>query len=160
LYLLSIEALVKISLRSFRTLSAFSLFLLGTLSAFSQTGLVISQIYTAGGNTGALYNAKFVEIYNPTSSPVTMANWTIQYSSATGTSWSVQATLNGTLPPGQYFLVQGTPGSNGSALPVAGDVTSALAPAAAAGKLLLANTSTAQTGRRRPHRLRGHRKLC
>jgi uncharacterized protein len=138
--------LVKISFRSFRTLSALSLFLFSTLSALSQTGLVISQIYTAGGNSGALYNAKFVEIYNPTSSPVTMTNWTIQYSSATGTSWSVQATLNGTLPAGQYFLVQGTPGSNGSALPVAADVTSALAPAAAAGKLLLANTSTAQTG--------------
>jgi len=138
--------LVKISFRSSHTLSAFALLLLSSLSAFGQTGLVISQIYTAGGNSGALYNAKFVEIYNPTSSPVTMANWTIQYSSATSTSWSVQATLNGTLPPGKYFLVQGTPGSTGSALPVAADVTSALAPAAAAGKLLLANTATAQTG--------------
>ena len=30
------------------------------------TGLVISEVYGAGGNSGALYNADFVEIFNPT----------------------------------------------------------------------------------------------
>ena len=30
------------------------------------TGLVISEVYGAGGNSGATYNADFVELYNPT----------------------------------------------------------------------------------------------
>ena len=35
------------------------------------TGLVISEVYGGGGNTGAQYTNDFVELYNPTSSAVT-----------------------------------------------------------------------------------------
>ena len=34
------------------------------------TDLVISEVYGAGGNTGATFNADFVELYNPTGNPV------------------------------------------------------------------------------------------
>ncbi len=35
------------------------------------TGLVISEVYGGGGNTGATYNNDFVELYNPTDAAIT-----------------------------------------------------------------------------------------
>ena len=32
----------------------------------ASTGLVISEVYGGGGNAGAILNADFVELYNPT----------------------------------------------------------------------------------------------
>ena len=34
------------------------------------TGLVISQVYGGGGNTGAPYSHDFIEIFNPTATPI------------------------------------------------------------------------------------------
>ena len=34
------------------------------------TGLVISEVYGGGGNSGAVLNADFVELYNPTGAAV------------------------------------------------------------------------------------------
>ena len=67
------------SFRSFRILSVFSLFLFSTLSAFGQTGLVISQIYGGGGNSGAPYTFDYVELYNNSSSPISLNGDSIQY---------------------------------------------------------------------------------
>ncbi|RZK95797.1 MAG: lamin tail domain-containing protein [Hymenobacter sp.] len=46
--------------------------------------IVISQVYTAGGNANAAYNQDFVELFNRSTSPVAITGWTIQYASATG----------------------------------------------------------------------------
>jgi hypothetical protein len=37
-------------------------------------GVVISQIYGAGGNTGATYKNDFIELFNASSSPVTLTD--------------------------------------------------------------------------------------
>jgi predicted extracellular nuclease len=79
-------------------------------SAFADTGspVVISQVYGGGGNASAPYQNDFVELFNRSGGPVTLDGWSIQYSSAGGTSWgSNKANLpTVTLQAGQYYLVQ------------------------------------------------------
>lgn len=80
------------------------------------THLVISQVYGAGGNSGAAYNTDYIELFNPTNASVTATNWSIQYASASGTTWQV-ATFSGIIPAGGYFLVRGASGANGAPIP-------------------------------------------
>jgi endonuclease G, mitochondrial len=80
--------------------------------------LVISQVYGGGGNTGATYKNDYIEIYNPTvGTTFDVAGWTLQYASATGSSWTNMTPLGGLIGPGEYFLVQLAGGTNGSTLP-------------------------------------------
>ena len=43
------------------------------------TGLVISEVYGAGGNNGALENADYVELFNPTGAPISVVGDYIHY---------------------------------------------------------------------------------
>lgn len=85
--------------------------------------LRISQVYGGGGNTGAPYTHDFIEIFNSSSSPVSLNGLSLQYASATGTgNFGASDTQLTELPdvllqPGQYFLVQEAGGVNGSPLP-------------------------------------------
>ena len=109
--------------------------------------IVISQVYGGGGNSGAPYANKFVELFNRGSAAASLANWSIQYASATGTgsfSSNVLALPDATVPAGGYFLVQLAGGVNGSPLPAA-DATGTLNPAATAGKIIVASTSAGLT---------------
>lgn len=112
--------------------------------------VVISQIYGAGGNTGATYNQDFIELYNRSSVPVNITGWTLQYASAAG-NFSTAAnnflTLSGTIGPGKYFLVAAStpPGGVGAALPTP-DQSVNFGMAAGAGKVLLRNTSPGFNG--------------
>ncbi len=125
----------------------FSLLFAPQIWAAGSTTVVISQLYTAGGNSGATYNADYVELHNISSTPQTLTGWSLQYSSATGTTAaasviSIPGTV--TIPAGGYYLVQGTAGSTGAALPVTADVTlSGLAMGASGGRIYLTNSSTA-----------------
>src|SRR6266545_4300063 len=47
--------------------------------------VVISQVYGGGGNAGAPYTHDFVELFNRGSATVSLAGWSVQYTSATGT---------------------------------------------------------------------------
>ena len=49
------------------------------------TGLVISEAYGGGGNSGATYNNDFIELYNPTCAAISVNGWSVQYRSAAGT---------------------------------------------------------------------------
>ncbi|HXM57931.1 MAG TPA: PKD domain-containing protein [Candidatus Dormibacteraeota bacterium] len=112
-------------------------------------GVVISQVYGGGGNSGAPLQNDFVELFNRGAAPVSLAGWSLQYASATGTGTlganAGQLTeLTGSLAPGQYLLVQeGAGAGNGSPLP-APDVTDGtpIAMSATAGKVALVNTTT------------------
>ena len=46
--------------------------------------VVISQIYGAGGNSGATLQNDYVELFNRGAEPVSLAGWSVQYASATG----------------------------------------------------------------------------
>ncbi|WP_217183023.1 ExeM/NucH family extracellular endonuclease [Streptomyces sp. AC495_CC817] len=102
------------------------------------TGVVINEAYLSGGSAGAAFKNKFVELFNPTSAPITLDGMSLQYRSATGTgAFNGVAPLTGTIPAGGYFLVQGNSnGANGAELPKA-DVVSTLAPSGTTGTLAL-----------------------
>jgi DNA/RNA endonuclease G (NUC1) len=102
--------------------------------------LVISQVYGGGGNSGATYQNDYVEIYNPTTSPVDVAGWTLQYFSAasTGISTNIQP-LGGVIGPGEYFLVAlASGGAVGAPLPAA-NISGGINMSATAGKIALAS---------------------
>jgi len=111
-------------------------------SALAAPGpVVISQVYGGGNNGGASHRNDFIELFNRSSAPVSIEGWTVQYASATGSSWA-QTKLTGTLQPGQYYLVQESGGTtNGVALPQA-DATGTLTMSATSGKVVLVNNAT------------------
>ena len=78
--------------------------------------VVISQVYGGGGNNGAVYSNDFVELYNPSSSPVDLTGWKILYNSKGKTFTNEdkpQSTgLTGTIPANGYYLVQQAKGAN------------------------------------------------
>ncbi len=104
--------------------------------------VVISQVYGGGGNTGAQYTNDFVELFNPTSSTVTVTGWSIQYASAAGTSWSNTVSLTGTIAPYSYYLVKlASGGAVGVALPTE-QVSGTINMSATAGKIALVSSTT------------------
>jgi DNA/RNA endonuclease G (NUC1)/uncharacterized protein YjdB len=104
--------------------------------------IVISQVYGGGGNAGALYTNDFIELFNRGTTPVVVNGWSVQRSSAGGTSWDGVAPLSGTIQPGQYYLVQQAAGAGGTqALPTP-DAVGTGAMGATSGKVILAQTTT------------------
>lgn len=109
-----------------------------------QSPVLISQIYGGGGQTGATLNADFVELHNRSDSPVSLVGWSVQYASASGTTWQ-SAALSGSLAPGAYHLLRLTGGTHGAPLPPA-DSTGSINMSASSGKVALRNTTSAFTG--------------
>ncbi|RDC58498.1 hypothetical protein DU508_00385 [Pedobacter chinensis] len=107
--------------------------------------IVISEVYGGGGNSGAVYKNDFIELYNPTLTAVDLTGWSVQYASAAGTSWQV-TTLSGSIAPKGFYLIQEAAGTAGTTNLPTPDKTGTIAMAAGAGKVLLANVTTAQTG--------------
>ena len=68
--------------------------------------LVISEVYGGGGNNGATYTHDFIEIFNAGTTSVNLGGYSVQYTSASGTSWQVTPLTSVNLAPGQYYLVQ------------------------------------------------------
>ncbi|HEY0491787.1 MAG TPA: ExeM/NucH family extracellular endonuclease [Telluria sp.] len=121
--------------------------------AFAASDIVISQVYGGGGNSGAVFKNDFVELFNRSSREISLAGWSIQYTSsngpgATGTSnWGVAALPSKTLMPGQYMLIQMAAGTGTQpALPVAPDGTGSLNLSGSSGKILLSSESAPLTG--------------
>ena len=107
--------------------------------------VVISQVYGGGGIAGATYKNDCVELYNRSASAVSLANYSIQYASSTGTAWTA-IPLSGTIQPGHYFLVQGTSsGTVGASLPTPDVSNASLSMSSTKGKLALMSTQTAIT---------------
>jgi uncharacterized protein len=71
----------------------------------ASSDMVVSQVYAGGGNSGAAFANDFVELFNRGTTSVDLSAWSIQYASATGTSWQVTS-LSGSVQPGGYYLVQ------------------------------------------------------
>lgn len=112
------------------------------------TGVVINEAYLSGGSAGSAFKNKFVELYNPTSSPITLDGMSLQYRSATGTgAFGGVVPLTGTIPAGGYFLVQGgtnNAGSSAAALPTP-DATGSINPSGTTGTIALVNGTSAVT---------------
>ena len=109
--------------------------------------LVISQLYGGGGNSGAALTHDYVEIYNPTGVSFNLAGWSLQYASATGTSWTNKQPLGGTVAPGEYFLVRlASGGANGAPLLVTPNITGDINMSATTGKVALVSNNISLAG--------------
>jgi 5'-nucleotidase len=83
------------------------------------TDLVINEAYVNGGSSGASYLNKFVELYNPTSSAVSLTGDTLQYRAPTSTvvpSGAQVFTLTGTVAAHGHFLIM-LPGNGATTNP-------------------------------------------
>ncbi|CAI9398912.1 ExeM/NucH family extracellular endonuclease [Aestuariimicrobium sp. T2.26MG-19.2B] len=109
--------------------------------------LIINEAHLRGGSSNQPYTHKFVEILNPTGSPVVLDGLTLQYRSATGTSNATTVVpLTGTLASGDLHVVQGgSNGTTGTALPagVVDQVASGLNPSGTTGTIYLVQGSSA-----------------
>lgn len=106
--------------------------------------VVINEVYGGGGNSGAAFNRDFIELVNKTTAAVDLAGWSVQYASATGTSWTTKTNLTGTIPAGGRFVVGGAGGANGASFTP--DLEGGINLSGSAGKVALVNTQTALPG--------------
>lgn len=128
---------------------------LGTLiaqSALAAGTVRISQVYGGGGGSSGYYNDDYVELFNNSGAAVVVpaGGWALMYGSATGTSFGSTAGNVALIPAGTtipscgYLLIRvGTTGTNGLALPVTPDLSTA-GPniSATTGKIALVNNQT------------------
>ena len=112
---------------------------------FSQ--IVINEVYGGGGNAGSVCKNDFIELYNNGAADVDLTGWSVQYASATGTTTWTVTNLTGIIPAHSHYLIQELVGAAGgtSSLPTP-DATDTIAMSATAGKVILCNTTTQQSG--------------
>lgn len=110
------------------------------------SSIVISQVYGGGGNSGATYKNDFIELYNLGTTAVDVTGWTVQYGSATGTTWNNRTELSGIIEPGKYYLIQEAAGTGGTVNLPTPNATGTIAMSATAGKVALVNNNIALTG--------------
>jgi hypothetical protein len=129
--------------------SSTSVISLSVQSPPPPTTVKISQVYGGGGNSGSTYTNDFIELYNSGSTPVQLDGWSVQETSATGTSWIVNGPptlLSGAIQPGHYYLVQeSAQGGGTTGLPNA-DATGAINLGATNGKVALVATTATLSG--------------
>jgi hypothetical protein len=106
----------------------------------------ISQVYGGGGNSGSTYTNDFIELFNQGPNPVSLNGWSVQATSASGTSWTGNGQptlLTGTILPGHYYLIQESQGSAGTTALPGADAAGALTLSAGNAKIaLVASTAT------------------
>lgn len=104
--------------------------------------VVVSQVFAGGGNSGAPYANDFVELFNRGSTSMDVSGWTIQYASATGTTWQ-STPLSGSIGPGRHYLVQlASAAAVGAALPTP-DATGTTNLAVSGGKVAVVRDAAA-----------------
>jgi hypothetical protein len=116
-----------------------------TTQAPPAANVVINQVYGGGGNSGSTYKNDFIELYNNEDTPVNLSGWSVQYAAPAGTAWQVHA-ISGIVSPHSFFLVQEAAGTGGTLNLPTPDATGTLAMGGVNGKVLLSNTTVAQTG--------------
>jgi Lamin Tail Domain len=123
-------------------LSALALLLAAASASGSGAGsVVVAEVFAAGGNSGAAYANDYVELFNRGASAVAVDGWTVQYASASSTTWQSTA-LSGSIPAGGRYLVQfASGGANGSLLP-APDATGTTNLAVTGGKVAVVDNAT------------------
>ena len=109
------------------------------------TGLVISEVYGGGGNSGATFTNDFIELYNPTAAAISVDGSSVQYRSATGTTAQV-TNLAGSVPAGGHYLVQEAAGTSVTDKPLpAPDATGTISMSGTNGVVLLVPSTTGFT---------------
>ncbi|MGA8977859.1 MAG: ExeM/NucH family extracellular endonuclease [Pedococcus sp.] len=109
------------------------------------TGLVISEAYGGGGNSGSTYTHDFIELYNPTTSAISVNGWSVQYRSAGGTATGAVTNLSGSVPAKGYYLVQEAMGSGGTTALPTPDATGTISMSGTGFQVWLSNGTAALT---------------
>jgi uncharacterized protein (TIGR03437 family) len=109
------------------------------------SGIVISQLYGGGGNSGATLRNDFIELFNSGNQAVTVTGWSVQYAAATGVSWN-PTVLDGVIQPGQYYLIQEHAEGGGTVSLPTPDVSDNTNLSATDGKIALVSNATALSG--------------
>ncbi len=131
-----------------RAHAVLALLVVGTATSIAAAQqVVISQVYGGGNGTSATYKQDYVELRNRTGAPIDLSGWSIQYASATGSTWLKRDIVSGTIPANGYFLVQmSTGGTVGADLPTPDVIApTTINMAAAQGKVALVNNQTTIT---------------
>jgi len=117
----------------------------GAAGAVCMPGVVISAVF--GGNSATNpFKQDFVELHNRTGASVSLAGWSIQYASSTGTSWAVNA-LSGSIAAGGYHLVGLAASSGGTAIPTPDSTPASPSNLSGTnGKVALVSATAALTG--------------
>lgn len=115
--------------------------------AAPSTGLVISEAYGGGGNSGATLKNDFIELYNEGSAATNLSGYSVQYISGnvTGTSSWTTTPLSGSVPAGKNFLIQESKGAGGTADLPTPDAIGTLTLSGTAGTVALVKSATALT---------------
>ncbi|MFG6502251.1 ExeM/NucH family extracellular endonuclease [Microbacterium sp. P05] len=111
--------------------------------------VVINEVYGGGGNSGAAFKNDFVELTNVSDAAVSLQGWSLQYASASGTSWNNKLDLTGLIAADGTLLVSLSGGSVGADLPTP-DLTGGINMSGANGKIALVNSTTQLTGSGNP----------
>jgi hypothetical protein len=117
-------------------------FAAASASGSGSGSIVVSEVFAAGGNSGAAYTHDYVELFNRGAGSVAIDGWTLQYASSASATWGSTA-LSGTIPAGGRYLVQlASGGTNGGTLP-APDATGTSNLAVTGGKVAVVDDATA-----------------
>jgi hypothetical protein len=76
---------------------------------------------------------------------VNVTGWSVQYASASGSTWSATP-LSGTIPPGRYYLIQEAQGAGGSVNLPAPDAVGGIPMNSSDGKVALVNNGVLLSG--------------
>ena len=128
---------------SFLTIITAVILAFGALNA-AKAQVVINEIYTAGGNAGATYNADYIELFNIGTTAVNLSTYSIQYATAAGDFTTVR-NLTGTIPARGYYLIRTTNESamNGATLPAPNDAFASPNLNTTDGNVILVSNQTA-----------------
>lgn len=88
------------------------------LWATSAHPLRISQIYGAGGNTGALWQADFIELFNAGDVEISLVGWAVEYAPADSATWKRTPLDPLIIAPFGYLLVGQAAGNSGDGSPL------------------------------------------
>lgn len=106
--------------------------------------LIIYEVYGGGGQTNAPYTYDYLVLFNLSKYDIDLTNITVQYASATGTSWNKTPALTSlTILSKKFFLIQqASGGTAGTSLPTP-DAIGNVAMQASNFKYALVNSTTA-----------------
>lgn len=108
--------------------------------------VVIAEVYGGGGNSGGLFDRDFVELANVSADTVDLSGWSVQYASATGSTWQVTELGDLSLPAGERLLVGQAYGNDRTLPSFDPDVDGSIALSGTQGKVALVDSTTALTG--------------
>lgn len=108
--------------------------------------VVISEVYGGGGNSGAAWNRDFIELANVGESPADLGAYSVQYASASGTTWQVTNLTGVILPAGAQLLIGQATGANTSLPAFAADVEGTIAMSGSEGKVALVSSQAPLVG--------------